>query len=229
MKKFEKQNIIPIMEQIVALNTEHYKEDLKTDINLLRKAASIQDLEKEYNPWAWNIEEKYFLWLCRPNGTNLFDERSVFIKGSTSNVVTTYYRESYSHLEDYLLFAIELSEKSQNDKEILGTIYPLNYEQFCLRLDQKAVELDHIHVFYEQGDCTVEREPFVDSMHPEYGGFVCKELVSKDEGRLTMVLTLERIARQKAKVISLEKYFKQLAKVKSGRVEETPISGVIVR
>ena len=80
--KFEDVDILDVLNQIVELNTHHYKDDFDLDKELIPKLAV-----------SGNPEDRRLLWMSRPCGTYTLREREVYLQESYENNVWRFYHE----------------------------------------------------------------------------------------------------------------------------------------
>ena len=110
--KFEDVDILDVLNQIVELNTHHYKDDFDLDKELIPKLAV-----------SGNPEDRRLLWMSRPCGTYTLREREVYLQESYENNVWRFYHEQTK--DKVLAYALVL--KDLQDGKVTGDIYPLDY------------------------------------------------------------------------------------------------------
>lgn len=149
-------DILSMMEQIVNANTAHYKEDLEADKETILE--SVAEREKE---------NRTFVWLSRPNGTNITKEREVYLKDSSGYNGIQHYAENYP--EGILCYVIEVLKLEGN--VVKGNIYTEDLQRLAKEAKMKAIPIDHICYHYERGMRQFKTYSFA-LIDPEYGAFV---------------------------------------------------------
>lgn len=86
--------LLPFLSGIVAQTTTHYSKDFQIDAIRLGEAA--------FKP---ELEDRTFLWMARPTGTQLVFERNVFLKETDDHEIWTHYADMSGGIQAFLTAA----------------------------------------------------------------------------------------------------------------------------
>lgn len=173
-------DILDALSKIVEKNTQHYRSDFAYDQATLREAAS-----------SYDMDDRAFYWMSRPNGTWCVKEREVFIRGSGAYSIWTYYADQPQDILAYRVMVTGI----ENGK-VMGTIHRLNYREQVQRVLAHALPATAVTLTYESG--IIDTVPFeqspkgIHTVRPKDGGIkkVRYEVASNME--LDMVLMDEQ-------------------------------------
>lgn len=177
--------LLPFLSGIVEQTTTHYSEDFQIDAARLNKAT-----------FKSRLENRTFLWMARPTGTQLVFERNVFLKETDDHVILTHYADMPKGIQAYRVVV-----QGDNKEGPLGTVRKLNYPEQVKRVMANALHVERIEFTYPSGERRAiaiekyrqERE----WLFYEYG-MPCHTLYCPhDEAELQRVLAAEQLCQQK--------------------------------
>lgn len=117
LRKFLNVDVIASLQSIMGQITSFYQSDFEYNKKHILKAAQSEEPEK-----------RSLLWLCRTNGTQLHEERDLFIKGTGAfNNVQFYHRDCQS--EQVGLYSIEIT--GMKNGVVRGNIYERDRHQYA--------------------------------------------------------------------------------------------------
>lgn len=154
MRNFLNCNIINVLNVFMRMNTEHYQTDFNYDKEIIADAANSSD-----------PLDKTLLWLSRPNGTECFLERKVYIRDTCAHNSWKFYDEQTS--DNIIAFAVEI--KGIEDGKIIGDIYQLDYHWQCKDVVKNALPAHSVILNYEDGEKTLPYVPNFFSTINHYG------------------------------------------------------------
>lgn len=196
MQKFENVDIIKYLNEIMQIHTKYYQSDFEIDVENLTQAVKKQ-----------NLEDRVYLWICRPAGTWCLRERDTFIKGTCEYNIFCFYAE---HTQDkILIYAVELISMEKN--KVMGNIYELDYLKYYEHVREVSVECGETKLIYENGERkqTVGRRIVVED-NPYLGKFLSFEDQPKDLDALCSVLQKEKSYRAKFKCGDIKTHIEML-------------------
>lgn len=207
---FRNIDLFAVLEEIMNQNTAFYICDLDIDKEILKRAAKKSDKE-----------DKVFLWISRPCGTNCYPERDVFLRGTVSHDAWLYHSEQSS--DRILAYAVEVAEEKEG--EVFGNLYELDYCEHCRRVKEKALKVDIVRMVYEKGELY---EPIWKCLtcgaNPELGKFERLEYVPNEPDAFLEILSEERKNREKMKEGDFQKHIdglrRGLIEWEARRIEE---------
>lgn len=182
----EKQiELIPFLEGIVTQTTTHHSKDFEVDRIRLGEAAFKPD-----------PEDRTFLWMARPTGTQLVFERNAFLKETDDHIIWTHYADMSGGIQAYRVVVL-----GGNRDMPKGTVRKLNYPEQVKRVMTKALHAERIEFTYPSGEV---RDVAVEKYRQEqerlfygYGMPSCTRYCPHDENELQCVLAAEQLCQQK--------------------------------
>ena len=182
----KKADIIPILEGIVAENTQHYQDDLIMDVGQL-SAAMLDPVP----------ENRVFLWMCRPCGTWCFWEREVFLRDTVAHNTWTY-QEYIIQADQIKAYRITVAPGQPGPGSLVpGAIQPLSYREQVERVKRLALPIQQVKlVFWNTGETRVM--PFADysaqkdELTRRFGPIDEVYYQPENEGALSALLYAER-------------------------------------
>lgn len=185
--------LLPFLSGIVEQTTTHYSEDFQIDAARLNKAT-----------FKSRLENRTFLWMARPTGTQLVFERNVFLKETDDHVIWTHYADKSKGIQAYRVVV-----QGGNRNAPLGTVRKLNYPEQVKRVMANALRAERIEFTYPSGEMREvaiekymqEREWF---FH-EYGMPSRTRYCPYDEHKLQGVLAAEQLYQQKRQAKATKK------------------------
>lgn len=162
-----------------------YRQDFDHDITILREAAEN----------VANKKEPYY-WLGRPGGTWCLKEREVFLRGSPSHSIWTYYEPESTGIR---AFRVELHGIA--DGKIMGDITAIDYPKQVQRVKEMSLPIDTVTAIFQNGKTlTMPWEEFCRkrlSLRGLYGDLLCQTYHPKNEEALGKLLALEHKIQQR--------------------------------
>lgn len=182
----EKQiELLPFLRGIVEQTTTHFSEDFKIDAIRLGEAAFRSE-----------PEDRTFLWMARPLGTQLVFERNAFLKETDDYIVWTHYADMPNGIQAYRVVV-----QGGNRDAPLGTVRKLNYLEQVKRVIANALHAERIEFTYPSGEM---REVAVEKYRQErewlfyeYGMPSRTRYCPYDENELQHVLAAEQLCQKK--------------------------------
>ena len=193
--KFENIDLVDALRRIMDIHTQNYKEDFELDAKLLYDLAASS-----------SAEDKYLLWMSRPNGTYLLPEREVYVEDSYENKVWEFYHDQTR--DPILAYAVEIS--GLEGDTVKGSLIELDYAAHVERMKQLTVPVEKMAVTFE--DRTTFFLPFRSYWRES------KPLEEK-HGAVTSVGYLPENADELDNILRRER-FKTSFHAKSGSIEE---------
>lgn len=178
MNKFENVDVLKSLETIMRLNTVYYRTDFDIDKEIIRKAAG--------QPAA---EDKTLLWLSRKSGTYCFRERDAFLKDTREYNTWKFYGEQTR--DKILAYAVALAGIEGNT--VRGTLYELDYTEHYRHVIDRALPVDTVTLFYENGVREIPAKQYFDATPDmEFGKFLRFETQPNDPDALHRTLQYEQ-------------------------------------
>lgn len=175
-------DVLTFLSGIVEKNTQHYRSDFAYDQATLREAAH-----------SYDMDDRAFYWMSRPNGTWCVKEREVFIRGSGAHSIWTYYADRPQDILAYRVVVTGLI-----DGKVIGTVQPVNYQEQVQRVLAKAIPAAAITLTYESGFTdTVPYDHYpkaIQTVRPKDGGITKVRYEVADGRALDALLNVERRA-----------------------------------
>lgn len=135
MRKYENVDLLASLSSIMRHNTAHYQSDIEYDKDTIKPGAVSN-----------NPENKRFLWMSRPSGTNCFRERDVFFKDTYANNTWRFYGEQ-TH-DRILAYAVEVTGKSRG--KVMGNLYKLNYQEHFAHVQKTARPISYARLIFNE-------------------------------------------------------------------------------
>lgn len=188
-QKFDEVDLLNVMEQIVQIHTRHYQDDFEIDKRQIGKLADSPERES-----------RFLIWMSRPNGTNCFSERDVFLRESYANLaVMHYFERTYDPI---LAYAVELQKKE--DGRLIGRMQELNFCAFAARVSKKALPTATVTTEFADGYSEVipypSFQPLLRVLMEKHGPPSKITFDPKDMRDLTELLQQERANRSRETV-----------------------------
>lgn len=178
MKKFENVDILKSLKAIMQTHAKHFQSDFDIDVIVLKQAVQSQ-----------NPEDKRWIWLCRPAGTNCLRERDIFIKDTREHNTFCFYAEQTR--DKIFAYAVELTGIEKG--KVMGSLYELNYLKHYEHVKNASVEHGNTRMIYENGERMQEAEKSITgNADPNLGKFLSFEEQPKDPAALYDVLWNEK-------------------------------------
>lgn len=127
--------LFPFLKQVVEQTTTHYKEDFQIDMIALGDAVYKRDLD-----------QRTFLWMARPLGTNLVLERDAFLRETNGHKIWTYYADMSKGIQAYRVVV----NGGRKDAPV-GTVHKLNYPEQVKRVMANAIHAVRIELTFADG------------------------------------------------------------------------------
>lgn len=178
LHKFENVDIIGFLKRIMEINTQNYQSDFfDYDKNTIHRAAQGD-----------NQQDKYLLFISRPNGTYCFHIRDLFIKNTNPYVTYEYYAEQEP--TNILAYAFEIENEENGIAK--GNLYELDFAEYFEEIKKNAVEIGKRIVDFTKSPVT--------------------EYLPNDEDKLSSVLEKEYRSYKKLKTGDISKHIADLTK-----------------
>lgn len=132
----KKIDIIPFLEGIVEKNTRSYQSDFSYDEKRLQ--AAMLEVRQE---------DRTFLWLSRPCGTNCVLEREAFLRETGAHSIWTHYEYDAEHIKAFRIIVAP----GRIGSFVLGKVQPLDYWEQVQRIKQNAIHVQTMDVVFEDG------------------------------------------------------------------------------
>lgn len=132
----KKIDIIPFLAGIVEENTRSYQSDFSYDEKRLQ--AAMLEVSQE---------DRTFLWLSRPCGTNCVLEREAFLRETGAHSTWTHYEYDAEHIK---AFRITVAP-GRPGAFVLGKVQPLDYREQVQRIKQNAIHVHTVDMVFEDG------------------------------------------------------------------------------
>ena len=209
--KFEDVDILDVLNQIVELNTHHYKDDFDLDKELIPKLAV-----------SGNPEDRRLLWMSRPCGTYTLREREVYLQEIYENNVWRIYHEQTKDKD--LAYALVL--KHMQDGKVTGDIYPLDYAAHVERVKLLTCPIAKVTVAFGDGAVVSvpygNHKPLINGLAAIHGKTKSVFYEPESGRELSAILERERFKRSyHARAGDMETYIAKLEKsTMRGRMKE---------
>lgn len=190
----EKQiELIPFLARIVAETTTLHSDDFQIDKNRLGEAVYRRELE-----------DRTFLWMARPSGTQLVFERNAFLKGTDDHIIWTHYADMSRGIQAYRVIVKDGCRDAP-----LGTVRKLNYPEQVKRVMANAIHAERIEFTYPSGEMhEVTTEKYRQErewLFYEYGMPSRTRYCPHDEHELQCVLAAEQLCQKKRQTKTAKK------------------------
>lgn len=136
MRKFINCDILAVLGEILSHNTEHWREDIDIDKEILSEAAE----EKDRN-------DRRFLWMSRSCGTHCLKEKDVYLRGTSQHNAWRFYDEETN--ETVIAYAVEID--GLKDGVLRGNLYELDYHASSDFVRRCAVSIGKVKLYGEDG------------------------------------------------------------------------------
>jgi hypothetical protein len=196
MRKYEDVDIIAALGAVVELNTEHYKGDLKYDIEMFKDAVKNPD-----------GESNRLLWFSRHSGTHCLQEREVYIRDTSAFNTWNAYGKMLGSPDFYrpvivedriLAYAVKVT--GIENGRIKGDLYELDYRDHIRQLDKQALPRHTVTATYKDGTTVTMPPKEHDSvhlrLHHQHGQLQTYKSHPQDEQALRDVLQQVRDKRE---------------------------------
>jgi len=194
MRKYENVDIMALLGAAVEFNTHAYKEDLRFDAEVIKKA--ILNMDGESNR---------FLWLSRRNGTVCLKEKDVYINDTGANTAWLFYAKHKGEGETFLAFAIEVTGV-KNDR-LIGNVYEVDYLKHVAEVKQYTFESLGIDIIFEDGTRELMTETDFNKLWEYYntrhGKAESITHLSDNEDKLAALLKVKREEREKQRPVAI--------------------------
>lgn len=135
MRKYEGVNIIAALGAVMENNTKHHRSDYRIDRKMFLEAATAPD-----------GENNHLLWLSRKSGTECFQERNVYLKGTYAHNTWCYYADSADPIRAY---AVQIT--GFEAAKVMGNLYELDYPRHVEQVKRDALSTAIVDVHFESG------------------------------------------------------------------------------
>ena len=177
--------LFPFLKQVVEQTTTHYKEDFQIDMTTLGEAVYRRDLD-----------QRTFLWMARPLGTNLVLERNAFLRETDGHKIWTHYADMSEGIQAYRIVV----NGGRRDTPV-GTVHKLNYPEQVKRVMANALHAVRIELEYADGQVRgVPQEKYREErewLFIEYGMPRLIRYCPENEHELENVIAAERLCQKK--------------------------------
>ncbi len=189
LHKFMDQDVLAFLRAKMEGNTQHYQSDFEVDKILIDRMASSQ-----------HQENKTFLWMSRPMGTQCLKESEAFIHDTAAHTTWTYF--AAHEPESILAYRVEITGTMEGI--IRGNIYELDYPTHAAFVSANAVAPQDVEKIFEDG--FVDRVAYERSSYGYYydlvnthGPIVDSLVFPQDKERLAELQADQRAACSKLK------------------------------
>lgn len=177
--------LLPFLKQVVDRTTTHYKDDFQIDIVTLGDAVYRRD---------W--DQRTFLWMARPLGTNLVLERNAFLRETDGHKIWTHYADMSEGIQAYRVVV-----NGGITSAPVGTVHKLNYPEQVKRVMANAIHSVRIELEYADGQVRgVPEEEYRKErewLFMEYGMPRLIRHCPQDEQELQNILAAEKLFQRK--------------------------------
>lgn len=177
--------LFPFLKRVVDHTTTLYKEDFQIDMINLGEAVYKRDLD-----------QRTFLWMARPLGTNMVLERNAFLRETDDHKTWTHYADMSKGIQAYRVVV----NGGRKDAPV-GTVHKLNYPEQVKRVMANALHAVRIELAYADGQVRgVPREEYRKErewLFMEYGMPTLIRYCPENEYELESVLAAEKRCQKK--------------------------------
>jgi hypothetical protein len=131
--------VLTVLQEVVSGHVKHYQSDFDVDKKIFQNAALSDE-----------PDDKYLLWLARPNGTHCFYERDVYVSGTHPHNSWLFYKEQTS--DPVTAYAVELT--GIRNGKIMGNLYELDYATHYKSVKRKSLPIATIIAKFRDGSST---------------------------------------------------------------------------
>jgi hypothetical protein len=136
MRKYENVDVTATLGAIMEINTEHYKDDFRYDVEMFKEAAQHPD-----------SENNRLVWLSRRCGTECFFERDVYLVPSKAYETWQYHANSKGERPH----AYAVCVKGTENGHIIGDIFELDYRAHAADVKKDALATVSVQALYADG------------------------------------------------------------------------------
>ena len=172
-------DVLAFLAQVVEENTTGYRSDFQYDVRMLTQAAQEKDMR-----------DRVFYWMSRPNGTWCVKEREVFLQGSGSHSIWTYYADQPEGIRAY-----RVTITGMEGRKVMGQVIPLDYKTQVRRVQEQAIPATALTLQYESGHTIVVpydgHQASLNTVRPGHGTIRAVQYEPDNEAELTRIIMVE--------------------------------------
>ncbi|GHU79768.1 hypothetical protein FACS1894191_3320 [Clostridia bacterium] len=198
MRKYENVDIIAALGAVVEINTEHYKNDFKYDVDMFKAAAVHPD-----------GDNNHLLFMSRQSGTWCVKEREAYIRDTEAFNIWNGYATILGDIKSYmstvvvqdriLTYAVEI--KGMENGRVKGDIYELDYREHIRQINRSALPRHTVTATYKDGTALTlspaEHDGRRERLYHQHGQLQTLTSHPEDEGALRDILKQAREQRGK--------------------------------